>query len=729
MQYAPALQPADTTLATARAGGTRWAVPVEDLGEFATLPEARRTEIHYTLRVLAILDRRIAEIGKGAAVAEVVAHHKHAMRGLSAPSLHRKYSAVQAGGWRALVKGYKAPNKQPDAFVTEIRRVAELNHRSQEEAFEQIREAWARGEHVPGYGTWMDLYVERYPERPMPKVWPRGFYPKGWSTRNMRRYGPTKGARVLFQRGVLAAKRHFPSVRRDPSSLRPLELITIDDFELDALCVFPGDANHRPQIGRVAGLLAIDVATRRKLHWGLGQRMEREERQGDGTVRTVRTGIARVDMQGLLHELFRKYGLPDYTVTILVENASASINPEMQLCIETLFEGRVKIERTGMINHKALTNGFVEKGGKPFEKGWIEATFNQLWNYLGAMKGYKGSNQRLNAPATLEDAIRYTKLLLGQGDRALNLPPEQIAQLRLPFPNMQELEAAFAWAVELSHTRTKHSYIGFRTVTEYLIEDGTAPVPFAELALLPVERQLQVQPVERMETTIERWNDLARSVTWQAIPPSVLALLLLTPKKVTYRNHQVTFVHERTGYTYLDTEGTALAGLTDGTELLAYFQPANPEHIQLVDLRGNYLGQLRRLGGAGGRVDIKDKAALAEAAEMTATVFNREVAGLRERHADKDAQHAADRAHNDAIIDAHRAETAHLTKAEKIAAASTDAERERRARIAEQRAVDRRAAKITADDRADFLGGAEPAAAAGNDAADHSPAETLGDYL
>lgn len=685
-------QPASTALAAAPS----FAVPFAELTEFAALPEKRRTEIHYTLRILERLHGLIATKGKMAALAETCALHKHAMRGLSVPSLDRKYKAYLAHGWRSQVKGYKAPSKQPDAFVQEVRRLAELNHRSIEEAFEQLRETWQRGDTIPGYGTWMDYYMSLYPERPMPKVWPRGFYPAGWSVRNLRRYGPTKGARVLFQRGVLAAKKHFPSVKRDPSSLRPLELITIDDFELDALCVFPGDAKHKPQIGRVAGLLAIDVATRRKLHWGLGQMLERTEEQGDGTFKTVRTGIARVDVQLLIFALFEKYGLPDYQVTILCENASASISPELQLCLETLFEGRVKVERTGMIDHKNLTNGFTERGGKPFEKGWIEATFNQLWNYLGAMKGYKGANMRLDKPAGIEDAIRYTKLCLGQGDRGLNLPPEKIAELRLPFPNLGELEKAFAWACELSERRTKHNYIGFRTVTEYLLEDDGEPVGFAELALLTDKQQMQVQPVERMESTIERWNTLAATVNFQPIPRIVLALLLLTPKKVSYRNHAVTFTHNGEGYTFLDKAGTVLRGLIDGTELLAYFNPAAPETIQLVDLRGNHLGELIRLGGARGAVDIKDKDKLSEAAALTATVFNREVAELRLRHAAADVQLAEDRAHNAAVIAAHKTETAGLTKAERIGLAAGEAAGNK-AREQEQAKALRRAGNDAAD--------------------------------
>jgi hypothetical protein len=685
MTSATVLQPTSNAPALAPS----FAVPFDQLAEFAVLAEARRTEIHYTLRVLERLHLRVGEIGKMAALAEVAALHKHAMGGLSSVSLDRKYKAYLAHGWRSLVKGYKAPHQQPDAFIQEVRRVAELNHRSMEEAFEQLRETWARGDIVPGYGTWMDHYVRQFPERPMPKVWPRGFFPQGWSPRNLRRYGPTKGARVLFQRGVLAAKKHFPSVKRDPSQLRPLELITIDDFELDALCVFPGDAKHRPQIGRVAGLLAIDVATRRKLTWGLGQRLERIEEQPDGTTKTVRTGIARIDVQNLLYALFSKFGLPDYTVTILCENASASISPELQLCLETLFEGRVKVERTGMIDHKCLTNGFAEKGGKPFEKGWIEATFNQLWNYLGAMKGYKGANMRLDKPAGIDEAIRYTKLLLGQGDRALNLPPEKIAELRLPFPSPIELEKAFAWACELSDRRTKHNYIGFRRVTEYLLAEGTEPVGFAQLALLPPEQQMQVQPVERMESTTERWIMLSSGVSFLTIPPVVLALLLLTPKKVAYRNHQVTFVHDREGYTYLDAKGEVLRGLCDGTELLAYFNPGAPEAIQLVDLKGNHLGELVRLGGARGAVDIRNKEKLSEAAALTATVFNRAVGELRDRHAGEDAELKADREHNDAIVVSHKAETAGLTKAERIGMAAGEVAQQQAQRISQEKGLQR----------------------------------------
>jgi hypothetical protein len=649
-------------------------LPLADLAEFSALAERRRVEVQLALRLLARVDALRAQ---GAtltqAVATVAAAAKHQAVGCSAPTLLRKFYAYAAArDWRALVNHYKGPNTQPAEFIQEVKRVAELNQRSIAEALEQLRERWAAGEVIPGYGTWIDLYLSRHPDRALPKVWPRGFFPDGWSPRNLQRYGPKKGARTLYQRGLAAAKKHFPSVTRDPSQLRPLELIAIDDFELDCYCVFAGDAENKPAVSRVAGLLAIDVGTRRKLHWGMGQRLEREERAPDGTVRTVRTGISRLDVQLFLQSLFSKFGLPDYPITLLVENAAAAISPELALSISTLFDGRVRIERTGLIEHRTLTNGFTERGGKPWEKGWIESAFNSLWNKLGAMKGYKGSIARLNGPANMEAKLAMTKILLGHGERSLNLAPAEIAQLRLPFPNLAECERAFAWACELCDRRTQHRYLGFTVITEYLLEQDGEPQPFEALALMPEGTLHTALPVERMESSQERWDRLVCAVKFTALDPAVLAVFLLTPLRVAYRNSAITFVRNKKGHTYVDQTGAVLADIAEGTEFLGYLDPQNPEHLHITQLNGARTGTLTRLGGKTGLVDVRDKAACAAAGAVVATLVNREISALRERHADEDVALAADKAHNAAIVAAHREASAGLSVAAKIAHASGD---------------------------------------------------------
>ena len=656
-----------------------FAVPIADNAELYALPEKRRVELQVALK---LLERVHALRGEGRSLesaADIVSAVSRAqIRGASGVSLVRKYYlyANSGGDWRALVKGYRGPNTQPREFTDYLKQLAEDNHRSMAAAWELLRtEIWPSGRPVPGYGSWMESWMREHPTRSLPSVYPRGYFPAGWSKRNLYRHAPSKGARMIFQRGLAAAKKHFPSVKRDPSGLRPLEMIVIDDFELDCLCVFPGDAQHKPQIGRVAGLLAMDVGTRRILHWGIGQRLEREERQPDGTVRTIRTGIARLDMQVFLHGLLHKTGLPNYPVTILCENAAAAIPPEMELALTTFFEGRVRVERTGLIDHKTLTNGFVEGGGKPWEKGWIESLFNQLWNILGAMPGYKGSNQRLNGPAMLADAIDYTRAFIGWGDKTkdLNLPPETIALLRLPFPSPQAVERIFAYACALRDARTEHKFIGFDKVTEFLLREGEAPRPYSDLALVPVAQQTQVKIVERMESPLERWSRLAATVTFTPVAASILSLMLLTPKRVTYRNAAITFVittgKKRDGHTYVDADGTVFDGVQEGTEFLAHYDAANPERLVISRLDGSCAGTLTRLGGRRGLVDIRDKAALSEAAGLAIRVRAREEAALRARHAEQDAQLAQDRAHNAAVVAQYEAQTAELTKSQRIAAA------------------------------------------------------------
>jgi hypothetical protein len=691
MNTAIDIQSTDTALAQPLA----FSVPLADLSEFSLLPEARRTEVQFTLPLLARLHALRGAGNIRTAAATIAATARHQMRGCSAASLLRKYYLYLGAGcdWRTLVGQYKGPATLPEKeqrqFDEFVKKLAEDNQRSMGQGWEALRELWQNGHAIPGYGTWIQYYSSKFPDRPLPKTFPRGFYPAGWSKRNLYRKAPNKGARVLFQRGIAAAKRHFPSIARDPSGLRPMEQIVIDDFVLDCNCAFPGDAKNPPQIAPVAGLLAKCVGTRRNLTWGLGAQILRNEKQPDGTIKQVRCGIRRVDVQVLLHDLFEKFGLPDYTVTILCENATASIAPELELALSTLFEGRVRVERTGLINHKTLTNGFTEKGGKPWEKGWIESSFNWLWNKLGAMPGYKGSNARLNGPADIDAKINYTKLLLGQGEGKLNLPPEKIVLLRLPFPSPQLLEQAFSWACHAQDARTEHKYLGFDQVTEFLLEDGGEPQPFTALALLPSSAQQQVQVVERMESPLERWARLSQGVTFHAIPPAVLALLLLTPKKVTYRNHAVTFTHDKAGFSYVDEAGTVLRGVQDGTEFLGYVDLKAPEQLHLADLKGAYVGTLNRLGGRRGLIDLRDKEALADAAAVQATIVNRTIAEVRERHADQDAQLAIDRDHNAAIVEEHKAATEGFTTAQKIAGAAG----ENAARAFEQQKRDARAAR------------------------------------
>lgn len=666
----------------------RFTVPNLDTGEFMLLNAKRRHEIQMTLRLLERVHALRGERNFVDAVTVLAASYRH-LRGMSGSSLRRKYAdyVAAAGNWRALIKGYRAPSAQPEQFKEFVRGLMERNSRSMAAALEELRtEIWPSGTHVPGYGTWQEWFASLHPTSAVPARFPN-MWPEGWTVRNLRRFGPSRAERKIFTRGLGAAHGDLPVIRRDTSKLRPMEWIVIDDFRLDHLCAFAGDAARglKPQIAEVAGLLAMCVGTRKKLARLLGPLVQHEVKRPDGTIERVKRNIRAVDVQVLLYQVFERHGLPkDYEVTILCENATAAIGPELELMLSTLFEGRIRVVRTSLIQHKTLANGFVESGGTPWEKGWIESEFNFLWNKLNTFKGYKGSNERLNGPAWLDDERRHTLKLIGAGAAAkLNLPPELIAEMRLPFASPEKLEVAFDRVVELSERRTQHRFNGFDSVTEFRWPTPALPAPegidvhapnsFRALALLSPEQQRQVVIEERKESALERWERLGALHPRISLKTGSLALLLLTPKKATWRRHTVTFTHDKVGYSYID-DANVMAGIAEGTEVLAYVDLAAPEVAVIAQLDGKPIGTLRMLGNSPRGVDITDAEAMDEARARRVAVVNRVLAEVRARplHQAADAQLAADRKHNDAVVTAFQREVAALPAADQVAAARAE---------------------------------------------------------
>jgi hypothetical protein len=116
----------------------------------------------------------------------------------------------------------------------------------------------------------------------------------------------------------------------------------------------------------------------------------------------------------------------------------------------------------------------------------------------------------------------------------------------------------------------------------------------------------------------------------------------------------VTFVHNGQGYTFADKRALALR-LANGTDVLAYFDPAQPTAVHVCDLAGRYLVELRSL-----HVDLTNQAAMDDASRHISQLYQSILGGIRARplHQLADQQQAADRAHNAAIV----AETAPATE-------------------------------------------------------------------
>jgi hypothetical protein len=589
--------------------------------------------------------------------------------GFSGSNLRTLYYAFRRRGWRALAKIYKGPEKLPEEFVEEVKRVSDNNTRSARAAFAELRDAWTRGQSLPGYGTWREYHAFLYPERDIPERYPFGFFPEGWSESTFYTKRSNIAQRKMKTHGYTAAKRYLPHVVRDTSQLRPLELVTIDDFELDFLVRAFNPVRGRWEICRAAGLLAMCVGTRRKLAVALVPRfkLSRAER-AKYDVRTVahadvaegesetgeevkrRISITRADVQSLLHVVFSTHGKPrDYGCTILCENAAAAITDDFELALELLLG--VQVARTGLIDGKTLTNGFLQGGGKPWQKGWIESLFNLVWNTAGALPGQKGSSYELK-PADLAAKLLYAENLF----KLDGLLPEIAAQLRVPFFTIdQALEGLETIFARIEH-RTDHKCQGFLQVFDYQVPGVAGLLPENALAMLSQEQVLSCTPVPRAESTLERWNRLLPACAFERIADYVLACLLLTPRKFILRNLRLTTAKDG-GLTFADADSPVMK-LQDGTELLGYYDGSRADKVFVTDLKGRYIGTVRRRNA----VDIRNQAAIsAEAGEVMRMIRSLVIDPLRERHAAEDAQLGADRTHNEQLLRSHnllRAETA-----------------------------------------------------------------------
>lgn len=609
-----------------------FAIPPGDVGEFLKLKDSERERILLLLSCFPLL-----ATGNVVQQAQAMALRMSHLKGFSASNLKTLFYAYKANGWKALVRGYRGPQSLPEAFREYFRTECLKNSRSIRAQIGVIQRLWMAGEVIPGYGTWQEWFLRTFPERDMPRACP-GF-PNGWSESNLYTLQPPKAERVLKTRGYAAAKSYLPSVIRDTSNLRPLELIVIDDFEIDQNCVYLDPISGKREVCRVTGLLAMDVATRKRLALGLKPRITNDEGRMEA--------IQRHEVRHMLYCLLSEHGLPcGYPITILCENASAAIEHDLEMAFKHLFGGRIRVSRTGLIDCRTLSNGFIQGGGKPWEKGWIESGFNLMHNFAAVLPGQKGSRYD-KKPAELAAKIFYTERLLSVGPQGLNLTDEQVRLLKLPFLSNDDLLQAYDVIFTLMEHRDNHKMIGFEAVQEWRNDAAEVWQPLESLALVPAEQQLGVCVRERPEKPIERWTRLNAHPDCQRakIAEHALAALLLTPKKAKLRNGRVTFTHQGKGYTFADTAAYVLHE-REGQEVMCYFddQCADQVHVYSAD-SGEFIQSIQRLGPA----DITNPDSIAAAVRTVKAIENQTFAAVRARTVEEAAAVVGMIQHNEQV--------------------------------------------------------------------------------
>lgn len=605
-------------LSTLNATASAVIIPLQHHEAFLALPEGERERVQMLQRLCASVEAS----GLGTVTALRLCAQS---AGMSFSNLRTLYYAYRStGDWRVFARQYAQRSSLPEEFIAELQRRTECNARSMKQAMQAIKDDFRAGVEIPGYGSWRTWYASEFPEHDLPPALPYGVWPRGWGQSNLYTKTSSKAERALKTKGWAAAKKYLPHVMRDMSGLRYLELIVIDDFETDVLVQARNPGTGRYELVPCKGLLALDGATRDVLAWAMKPKFRKSDEEAAATGAKTHS-ITEADVKGLLHSVFSGHGLPEgYGVTVLCENAAASISVEFEMALETLFG--VQVSRTGLIakDLKTLGNGFVQGGGKPWEKGWIESTFNLIWNMAGALPGQKGASYQLK-PADLEAKLLYAQKLLNTE----GLTEAQCAELHTGFFTLEQLLTAFDRIFAALVRRTAHRMQGFAEVLDYRLPDGSATVGAEEAQKLAPAVLVQCELLPRKESPLERRARLVQGVRFVRLSQAALAMLLLTAKRVTKRNHAISFAHAGATFTFFEA-GSPVQAVAEGTELLGYFDGAEANELHCTDLDGRYLGAIKRRRA----VDIRDRQAIGAAVGAVQALVQGHVHGpVQRRHA------------------------------------------------------------------------------------------------
>ncbi|MBT64685.1 MAG: hypothetical protein CML13_15920 [Puniceicoccaceae bacterium] len=531
---------------------------------------------------------------------------------------HKTGTIYAPGDWKLFIPNYNngaddsALNNKP--FVAHIRSLFADTTRpdaSGNAVRERLLDQWFAGEHIPGYGT-LHQFCARA-GRPVPEGYlARGRpenIPGGWSAKNIHRMLPDTATRTFLQRGEHATHSHWgDQLLRDRSNLMPMQLLTFDDVDFDIKVVQPMGPGRQDQVVRPKAIFALDVSNGMIIDFFiLGSIRRTYDGQEGGKAGTSRA-FNHADMRWFLAKIIEEQGIPqDWQMSILLEKAAASMSSADKHIFEQ--ELGIRFDTTGHVRQRLTNSGFVEHGGMPWQKGWIEAYFRGFHtrtNHLPMTIGrrYDLTDGRIGGANKMGSQEHYLVGLLKKAHEQ-NIPLEK---LKLPALTMDEFSSFVAYYVNVLNWRTNHNLQGFAEISETRLDDGT---------WVTFEQARQADLIEdgmhftrRMESPIECYRRKIKGHRMHKPHPYELAHLRLDKKPITVTASRVSIT--RTGQDPLifrdEQSAEALTQWNGKKKALLGFISADESCIHLFtnDDAFTHICSPRRVG----RVDMTDQHAL-----------------------------------------------------------------------------------------------------------------------
>lgn len=536
---------------------------------------------------------------------ERAAFKRRTMRYFGVSSIRDKYYAyVKSGGnWRVLTRLWTGRKSAlPPEFKKWILSLVGRTDRadSMKSVVCAVKRMWISNVEIPGYGEPRGWWAKNRPnsEFPTRAVMFDEDFPTGWTDRNLFNILPkNKTALTLAKRGYAAAHGQLRAqLLRDTSKLRPMQLVTFDDVRLDimATCDYEGEV----QPCYVHAIFALDVGTRKIISWLIKPRLARD----NGT----HVGLDRSDTKALMLGILGGIMPADYKVRFLMENASATLEAEDRKLLQSIFRDNIEFKPTGLTRFDLIKScGFLEKGGQPWWKGWIEALFRKLHTLMNLLPATTG-NRYDNKPGELEGKCKYCLQVL----RAAQRDGVDFKGLWFPLLKYDQLEIVMTELVNWLNNRTEHHLQGLDIVDEYVNPTTKERISFNQLAALDNDSRIGWIAKPRPESPAERWNKLVAREHFTQLPQGALLPLYDKTRQVTVRNGRIEISDKRFSNEKLIFTAPNIPVLAREGEIFTAGIPDDRNFINLWARDGSFAGSIPRIN----RINILDDDAILAAA-------------------------------------------------------------------------------------------------------------------
>lgn len=644
---------------------------IEGLPGWDALPAEERLKarkLHAACQQIAAAPNKVAAYKMAADVMRDAGHP------LSWQSVQRKFLAWQMSGSLLALADLRMAGMRPTrarakhpGFVAWWTELQTRCQRNGGQAYPMLLDIWRKkSEVIPGYEGWPG--------------WPQ--IPVGWSKKNLMRIKPTALEAKVMRAGMRTAAPLLPMVLTTRVGMEAGEYYVSDDNWLDTYTICG------KQIVRPLQLGCLDISTGKMVHWGMMPRIMR----ADGT----HTGLTERYMRMFVAGLLANVGInTSRGTTLVVENGTAAIRSQMEQLLLELFDGAVKVHRSGMEGKsQALLHGYNgRQGGNPRSKARLESVWNLTANIWSAQLPAPSGHDRTE-PEWLTGLMNEQKVLLKKEGRLEIKDPARAAMLRHLMPTFEQLTTDVAWRVyDAFNSRTDHALEGWErmglvvpmmrpsTDSDWITLADSIPeadrLALLNMAARDPQRLVtsrRLSPAEAWDLKLRQQPPLRKATQWEIVDLLSRDMAVKATVKGSYivlQNKAVSTDRLYYPSSIVTPEGYQRI-LPSGMQVWVMLNMFDDKHLYIIDEKGRCLGMSTLQQRAAYYDEEQVRAAMGKKKKTTAAALQE----TRVHHARKEAAIIGTRLYNHQVTKGSPLTVMGLLNAEGTATAAKAAAKE-----------------------------------------------------